>query len=146
MDPFKKQRPSTFDEIEREFGRMLRNMTAHRMYPFLKENLVTPTDVYETATEFIVYMEIPGIDPDKISVLVNTASVTVSGERVRPDFNHTTCIQQLEVEYGKFKRTIPLAGPVEAESTSSTCKNGYLLIRLPKKKIPGQVKITIKGE
>jgi HSP20 family protein len=146
MDPFKKQRLNTFDEIEREFGRMLRNMTAHRMYPFLKENLVTPTDVYETANDIIIYMEVPGVDPDKLSVLVNTNSITVSGERLRPDFNHTTCIHQLEVEYGIFKRTIPLEGQVDAEAASSTCKNGYLMIRLPKKMTPNQVRITIKGE
>ncbi|MBI5559020.1 MAG: Hsp20/alpha crystallin family protein [Deltaproteobacteria bacterium] len=146
MDPFKKQRLNTFDEIEREFGRMLRNMSTHRMFPYLKENLATATDVYETVDDFVIYMEVPGIDPDKLAVLVNHAQVIVSGERLRPKFEHTTCIHQLEVEYGKFKRTIPLAGPVDAEAASSTCKNGFLLIRLPKKKVPSQIRVAIKGE
>jgi len=146
MDPFKKFPGNTFDEIEREFGRMLRNMSTHRMFPFHTENLFFATDVYETANEFIVYMEIPGVDPDKLSVLVDHTSVTVSGERLRPDFDHTICIHQLEVEYGKFKRTISLAGPIDGEASTSTCKNGFLLIRLPKKKIPSPIKVTIKGE
>lgn len=146
MDPFKKLPGNTFDEIEREFGRMLRNMSTHRMFPFRAENLFIPTDVYETAHAFFVYMEIPGVDPDKLSVLVDHASVTVSGVRLRPDFDHTICIHQLEVEYGKFTRTISLAGPIDGEASSSTCKNGFLLIRLPKKKIPSPIKVTIKGE
>lgn len=146
MDPFKKFPINTIDEIEREFGRMLRNMSTHRMFPFRAENLFIATDVYETVKEYILFMEIPGVDPDKLSVLVNQASVTVSGERLRPDFDHTICIHQLEVEYGKFKRTISLAGPIDEEASTSTCKNGFLLIRLPKKKIPSPVQVTIKGE
>ncbi len=146
MDPFKKLPINTFDEIEREFGRMLRNMSMHRMLQFRAENIFIATDVYETVNEFIVYMEVPGVDPDELSVVVNHSSVTVSGERLRPNFEHTICIHQLEMEYGKFKRTIALAGPVDGEASSSTCKNGYLLIRLPKKKIPNSIKVTIKGD
>ena len=146
MDPFKKSRFSTFDEIEREFGRMLRNMSAHRMFPYRPENLETPTDVYETVNEFIVYMEIPGVDPDKISVLAGQSTVTVSGERLKPTFDHTTCIHQLEVEYGRFERKISFDIPIDAEATSSSCKNGFLLIRLPKKEVPSQIKVTINGD
>ncbi|MBU4261325.1 MAG: Hsp20/alpha crystallin family protein [Proteobacteria bacterium] len=146
MDPFKKFPINTIDEIEREFGRMLRNMSTHRMFPFRAENLFIATDVYETVNEYILFMEIPGVDPDKLSVLVNQSSVTVSGERLRPDFDHTICIHQLEVEYGKFQRTISLAAPIDGEASTSSCKNGFLLIRLPKKKIPSPVQVTIKGE
>ena len=106
MDRFKKFPNNTFDEIEREFGRMLRNMSTHRMFPFRAENLFIATDVYETVNEFIVYMEIPGVDPDKLSVLVNHASVTVSGERLRPDFDHTICIHQLEVEFHQYHKLL----------------------------------------
>ncbi len=146
MDPFKKHRMSTFDEIEREFGRMLRNMSTHRMFPYRSENLIPSCDVYETVGEFIIYMEVPGIDPDKLTVIVNHSSVTVSGERTQPVFDHTTCIHQLEVEYGRFKRTLNLESPLDAEAATSTCKNGFLLIRLPKKKSSNQIKISIKGE
>ncbi|MFZ5770641.1 MAG: Hsp20/alpha crystallin family protein [Thermodesulfobacteriota bacterium] len=146
MDPYKKFPINTFDEIEREFGRMLRNMSTHRMFPFCRESLFIAADVYETVHDFIVYMEIPGVDPDNLSVLVNNAAVTVSGERFRPDFDHTICIHQLEMEYGKFKRTISLPGPIDGDAATSTCRNGFLLIRLPKKKIPSPIKVTIKGE
>lgn len=146
MDPFKKSRLNTFDEIEKEFGRMLRNMSAHRMFPYQSDKLVPPTDVYETVKEFIVYMEIPGIDPDKLSVIADHTRVTVSGKRLKPIFDHTTCIHQLEIEYGRFERTISLTGPIDIEATSSVCKNGFLLIRLPKKNIQTQIKVKINDE
>lgn len=146
MDPFKKQRMSTFDEIEKEFGRMLRNMSAHRMFPFHQENLLPSCDVYETTEKFILYMEVPGIDPNRLSVTVDHDRVIISGERIQPVFEHTTCIHQLEVEYGKFRRTIDLDCPVDPDKASSTCKHGFLLIHLPKKQHPGHFTVTIKGE
>ena len=143
MDPFKKSHLSTFNEIEKEFGRMLRNMSAHRMFPFRTETIIPATDVFETVDEFIVYMEIPGVDPDKLSVIADHSSVTISGDRPKPAFNHTTCIHQLEVEYGSIKRSIPFETPADPAKTTSTCKNGFLLIRLPKKEVKSQIKVTI---
>jgi HSP20 family protein len=146
MDPFKKTRLSTFDEIEKEFGRMLRNMSAHYMCPYRSQSLIPATDVYETPDKFIVYMEIPGVRLEKLSVLASHSSVTVTGIRQRPAFDHTTCVHQLEVEYGKFERTINFDTPIDMEFTTSTFKDGFLLIQLPKKKISGQIKVTINGE
>ncbi len=146
MDPFKKPRINTFGAIEKEFGRMLRNMSAHRMFPYSSDNHIPATDVYETAIEYVVYMEIPGVDKEKLSVVAAHSNVTVSGLRPQPTFDDTTCIHQLEVEYGCFERTIPFQSPIDPNSTTSTYKNGFLLIRLPKKTKPEQIKVTIKGE
>jgi HSP20 family protein len=146
MDSLKKTRLSPFDGIEKEFGRMLRNMSSHYMFPYRLQSLVPATDIYETTDKFIVYMEIAGVRPEKLSVLASHSGVTVTGIRQRPVFDHTTCVHQLEVEYGKFERTINFDTPVDVESTTSICKDGFLLIQLPKKKISGQIKVTINGE
>lgn len=146
MDPLRKTTMSTFDEIEKEFGRMLRNMSTHRMFPYRRENFIPAADVYETVSEFIVYMEIPGVELDQLSVMATHSSVSISGFRKKPVFDHTTCIHQLEVEYGKFERTLTFDSPIDISGTSSSCKNGFLLIRLPKKKISSQIKVTINGE
>ncbi len=145
MDPFKKTRLSTFVEIEKEFGRMLRNMSAHRMFPYRSENLIPATDIYETVNHFIIYMEIPGVDIENLSVLATNTSVTISGVRQRPSFDHTTCIHQLEVEYGSFERTINFDTPINMSATSSSCINGFLLVKLPKKKKSSHIKVTING-
>ncbi len=146
MDPFKKTRINTFSAIEKEFGRMLRNMSTHRMFPYSSDNHIPATDVYETANEYIVYMEIPGVDKEKLSVVAAHANVTVSGKRLQPTFDDTTCIHQLEVEYGRFERTIPFQSPINPNTTISTYKNGFLLIRLPKKTMPKHIQVTINGE
>ena len=146
MDHLKKRRINTFGAIEKEFGRMLRNMSAHRMFPYSSDNHIPATDVYETASEYVVYMEIPGVGKEKLSVVAAHSSVTVTGLRPQPAFNDTSCIHQLEVEYGSFERTIPFQTSIDPNATTSTYKNGFLLIRLPKKTKPENIKVTITGE
>jgi HSP20 family protein len=90
-------------------------------------------------------MEIPGVDPKDISVMATPASVTISGVRTKPTFSDTTCIHQLEVEDGCFERVIHLSEAIDADATSSSCKNGCLLIRMPKKKVKTQIKVNIDG-
>ncbi len=144
MDSFKKSGLNTFSAIEKEFGRILRNMSSHRIFPYNTDNHLPQTDVYETAKEYIVYMKIPGIGKEQLSVVASHSSVTV--KRPQPIFADTICIHQLEVEYGQFERTVPLEKPIDIAATSSNYKNGFLLIRLPKKTTPEQVQVTISGE
>ena len=146
MDPFKKPRINTFNAIEKEFGRMLRNMSTHRLFPYSADSHMPATDVYETVGEYVVYMELPGVDKERLSVIASHSSVTVTGKRPQPTFNDTTCIHQLEVEYGQFERTVPFQSPIDTSATSSTYKNGFLLIRLPKKNMPDHIQVTINGE
>lgn len=145
MDRFKKFPFGNIIDIEKEFGRIVRDLSSHRLFPFQTTSQTPATDIYETSDEYIIYMEIPGVDPNEISVMATAASVTISGERTKPSFTDTICIHQLEVENGHFERSIHLPEAIDADATSSTCKNGCLLIRMPKKKIQTQIKVNIEG-
>lgn len=133
----------TFREFEKEFGRMIRNMSSHRLFPFQNNHLMPATDIYETSEEIIIYMEAPGINPDDISISANPTSITISGFRRKPVFNDTICIHQLEADEGHFERTVLLSNTIDPAATSSSCKNGCLLIRMPKQKNSTH-KITIE--
>jgi HSP20 family protein len=129
-------------EMEKQMGRMLRNMSLTRMAPFSGGDWVPAADIYETDTEVVVCMEISGIDPENVSVVAEQRSVTVTGDRRFPPIENASCIHQLEIEHGHFKRMIPLPIAIDPESTSSVYRNGYLLIRLPK--LAHRGKITVK--
>ena len=144
MDRFKKFPFSNLNDFEKEFGRIVRDLSSHRMFPFQADSQAPATDIYETVDEFIIYMEIPGADPAEISVMATPANVTISGVRSKPCFTDTTCIHQLEVEDGHFEKMIHLSEAIDADATSSTCKNGCLLIRMPKKKVQTQIKVNIE--
>ncbi|MBU0729541.1 MAG: Hsp20/alpha crystallin family protein [Proteobacteria bacterium] len=145
MDRFKKRILKEFEDMERHMGRMMRNVSLPRMTPLQSGSWLLATDVYETEKELILCMDVMGMEPGDLSVVVEEEGVTVSGERVFPVNDSIGCIHQLEIERGHFERTIPLPQLIDPAGSTSICKNGYLLIRLPKqKKESCAIKIKVK--
>ena len=101
------------------------------------------TDIYESENEVIIFMDVSGIDPENLSVIANETSVTVSGERQLPVTEKISRIHQLEIERGYFERTISLPKSVNPSATSSTYKNGFLIIKMPIVKTKGKVHIKV---
>ena len=144
MDRFKKNKPYTFSDLERHLGRVLNHMSIPRMLPYHASMKAPSVDMFETSEEIIIYMELPGVDPDKISVVAENNAITVSGERPAPAFEDTTCIHHLEIEHGDFKRTIKIPTAVNISATTSKCLNGYLIVTLPKLETQSRIKIEVE--
>ena len=128
--------------MERRLGRMIRSMSFGRNtgLPASDSGLLA-VDVYESESEVLVYMDVSGVEPDKLSVIIDKNCLTVSGEREFPVLD-LCCIHQLEIDYGPFQRTITLPVQVDADHASSVCRNGYLVVRMPKMP-PNRVTIPI---
>jgi HSP20 family protein len=144
MDRFKKNNPYSFSDLERHLGRVLNHMSFPRMLPYHAVMKAPSIDMFETNNEIIIYMELPGVEPDKISVVAEQDFITVSGERPAPTFADTTCIHQLEIEHGDFQRKIKLPTAVNISATTSKCLNGYLIITLPKFETQSRIKIEVE--
>ena len=119
-------------------------MSAPRMLPFHTAMRDPATDVYETADEIIIYMEVPGVDPQSISVVADQTTVVISGGRMPPPFPETTCVHQLEIEHGEFERVIPLPTSIDVSATFSKCRNGFLKVVLPKHRSIGWIKVEVE--
>ncbi len=144
MDEFKKRFSQNFAHMERQMGRMMRNMSFPHMYPFQAgTNWYPAADVYETDESILVYVDVAGIDRDKMTVTAEQTSVIIAGERLISSDEKICRIHQLEIEHGFFERTLPLPVPVDVNATTSSCENGFLIISMPKQKLKGQTKVDI---
>lgn len=143
MDYLKKGPPKDFFDIEKRLGRMMRNMSLIRMSPLEKNGWFPAADIYESDQEIIVYMDVSGVNPQTLSVIAEETALTVSGERnIKVDTNIKS-IHQLEIERGVFKRTLTLPSPIDVSATTSTSKNGFLIVQLPKQKKKGKIEIAV---
>ncbi|MBA3347350.1 MAG: Hsp20/alpha crystallin family protein [Actinobacteria bacterium] len=77
-----------------------------------------------------IVAEVSGVDPESVTIVVEERALTVSGERHRPRIDGQV-YQQMEIEYGVFKRTIQLAEDVDVAAASATFDGGLLTISLP---------------
>jgi HSP20 family protein len=101
-------------------------------------------DLYETKEEFIVLVDVPGVQPQDVEVVVDRDILRIAGNRCRPVGQGITRVHQMEIDFGAFSHAIRLPEQVNSEAASSTYRDGFLTIRLPKRaKVSGPISITV---
>jgi HSP20 family protein len=79
--------------------------------------------------ELHVFVELPGVDPAAINVVAADRVLVLAGERCRPPIRGR--YHQMEIEYGRFQRRIPLDEPVDTAAASAHYERGVLKVVLP---------------
>lgn len=97
-----------------------------------------PTDVYETDNDYVVRVEIAGMNEDGFDISVEDKFLTISGNR--PDVPERRAYQQMEIRFGKFETVVGLPGPIDLDASHAEYKEGFLTVTLPKAK-PNHIQI-----
>ena len=103
-----------------------------------------PTDIYETKTEVILIMEIPGVRRDDIEVFLEDKQLTVKGLKHAEAQSQTECYLQVERAFGEFKRFFHLDQTVDPDAIEAAVKNGTLMVRLKKMDTRRTLEINLK--
>lgn len=123
-----------------------------QMNQMLRDNAVDfnpKEDIKQTPDHYIISMDIPGMEKDKINVEVKSGMLVVSGDRnseIKEEKPHQFYRQ--ERSFGHFYRTMPLPGDAKADNIEAQYNNGVLTVKVSREKTgpksaTGQ-KITIK--
>jgi HSP20 family molecular chaperone IbpA len=67
-----------------------------------------PADILETDDEVLVFVALPGVDPDSITAVIDDSDLVVVGERAMPPQLRTALIHRLELPQGRFERRLRL--------------------------------------
>jgi len=89
-----------------------------------------PTDVYEIENNFVVRVEVAGLQDDSIEVGIEDHVLMISGSR--SDLNERRAYRQMEIRFGKFEISVEIPVPVDIEKSAASYKDGFLVIKLPK--------------
>ena len=106
---------------------------------FERADWTPAADIYETATGYVIAIDLPGISRDAVEIDVDDNRLIVKGTRLVPESKHRS-----ERPRGKFLRTFSIPGSVDQDGIGADYKDGVLQIRLPKRQEPKAQKITIK--
>jgi len=92
---------------------------------------IPPIDVHETAEEYVITAELPGLGRDDVHIEVGEGRVQLSGRRRERDL---PCEQYHRVErgHGTFCRTFVLPLPVDADRVKADLHDGVLTVICPK--------------
>jgi len=81
-------------------------------------------------SEFVVRVEVPGLDPDDVDVEVSEHALTIRVERRQPHPDDVTLLHS-EFRYGSFVRTVPLVPGATGRHARAVCRDGILEVRVP---------------
>lgn len=108
-----------------------------------------PTDVYETPEQYVVKLEIPGIEDVNrdVDIEINVNVLTVRGYRRDRCTDTKLNYQQMEIHYGYFERVVTLPHQVDSDVREGTYEHGFLriLIGKSKKQKSGKRRINIES-
>ena len=107
------------------------------------QNWVPRMETYRKDNDYVVKLDLPGVNPNDVHVETEGNLLTISGERKAEEKGS----EYRETFYGKFERQIALPQGVEADKVSATYQHGVLEIRvsLPAQLAARTVPIQIVG-
>jgi HSP20 family protein len=89
-------------------------------------------EMNETDEAVQIKLEVPGINPDDLTIEVTDKAVAIRGERKSQSTSEE--VTRSEFYYGSFQRVIPLPARVQNAETQADYKDGILSLNLPKVK------------
>lgn len=89
-----------------------------------------PIDVLETEREILVFVALPGVDPDQVEAAIEDGTLVVSGRRLLPPELRNAVIHRMELPQGRFERRVPL--PSGRYNVRRFAANGCLVFSLEK--------------
>lgn len=89
-------------------------------------------DVRETDGSIFVYVDLPGLKKDDLSVSLESGVLTIQGERAFGARDAQDQYHRLERFYGKFSRSFRMPRNVDGGKVNATFADGVLTLELPK--------------
>jgi HSP20 family protein len=99
--------------------------------------------------ELRVVVELPGVDPGDVSIVVHERALVVAGRRRRLQPEGRLSYHLLEIPYGPFERRISLPVDVDPDKARATYDRGLLVVTLPVAASPpprGRITIRVRTQ
>jgi HSP20 family protein len=125
-DPFALMFERLFD------GNLLQNGAADES-SVVTSQWVPRVDIKEEASRFVLYADIPGVDPQEIEVQMDKGMLTIKGERREEASVNADSFSRIERRHGNFHRRFALPDSADPEGISASGRNGALEITITKR-------------
>lgn len=103
-------------------------------------------EVKEDENQFLVHLDIPGMERKDLDISVTGNILTIKGERKEEESKKGKGYFYSERRYGSFQRSVELPVEVDSDKVAAAYKDGVLELTLPKseKAKPKQIKVDVK--
>jgi HSP20 family protein len=89
-----------------------------------------PLDAYRSGDEFVVQLDLPGVDPEQVELTVEKNVLTVHAARNRTVDDDVELLAA-ERPHGAFSRQLFLGDSLDTDRIDASCIDGVLTLRIP---------------
>jgi HSP20 family protein len=133
-----------FDTLRREMDRLFDSFLPQRSGDETASAVWAPrADLMETDDAYIVAVDVPGIEPEKIDVTFEDGTLKISGEREASRREDSGQFHRIERSYGRFFRSFRFGNVADSEQIDASFNDGVLTIKLGKREASKPRKIEI---
>jgi HSP20 family protein len=128
---------SNLIDIQREMLKILGEVSSLTNSPLAIEDAIDDIwhpkcDVFQTDKEWVVVVELAGVNKDEISISTTAEYLRISGSRSFPSPNCYTSYYSMEIETGRFERRIFFPDiAIERDNPRVQYVNGILRVAFP---------------
>ena len=102
-----------------------------------------PVDVVDSGDAVVITADLPGLDPDEVTVEMHDDVLTLSGERRGPAHSEGPRNLRAERAYGRFQRVVRLPAGTDATEVRAIFDRGVLEVRVPRPAAAGPHRIPV---
>ncbi|MCK4602151.1 MAG: Hsp20/alpha crystallin family protein [Phycisphaerae bacterium] len=97
----------------------------------------TPSiNFYEDESGYCIVVDLAGIKPEEVDLRVENGILVLAGDRPSPplpDVCDPVSLHLMEIDHGRFSRSLELPDDVDVDAITASYKVGYLCVKLPRR-------------
>ena len=139
--------PSDIFNMQREMNKMFDSFSRGVDEPTLPNgNWMPAVDVAEEDNEYVVKIELPGVNKEDVKITLESNILTIRGEKKAEKETNEKNYHRMERSYGSFLRSFTLPTTVKNDKIDAEYRDGILSITLPKAEEakPKHIEVKVK--
>jgi HSP20 family protein len=119
-----------FREIQREMGRLFESLEPFQAWGVARQ--FPAINLYDAGDHYVLRVPVPGMSPEDLDLSITGETLTLRGDRKRPEGVSDESYRRQERPFGRWTRTLTLPDRVESGQVSASYSQGVLNVTLPK--------------
>src|SRR5271168_1158752 len=91
-----------------------------------------PVDIIEEANQFVLHVDLPGVDPKAVEITSEQGVLTIRGRREESNKESREGFRRVERISGEFQRRFSLPETADVQNIKAKFSNGVLEVTIPK--------------
>ncbi len=120
------------DEIKQVFDRFFGEADTDAS-SVVTSQWVPRVDINEEPERFVIFADLPGVDPASIEVNMDKGTLSIRGERIAESRTENERYSRVERAHGVFYRRFALPESANPDGIGASGRNGVLEITIPKR-------------